>query len=743
MDTETVVITDPLGAQTLSAAQTLCTGSTPAALSGANPTGGTGVFAYQWQSSADDIIWVSMPADTLQNFGPGALTTTTYYRRVVSSGLCPANTSGSLMITIEPLLGQNTITTAQTICAGDLSQTLSGSIPTGGNGVYLYQWQSSANNSTFAMLTGANLQDYAAGSLMTTTYYRRIVTAGVCPSDTTAGLNISVNPVITQNTIGNTQTICAGSAPLPFTGLLPLGGDGTYAYQWESSSDNITYTSVVGANLQNYTEGTLTATAYYRRVITSGACSSTSAEIRVWVEQGLAGNTVIADQTLCSGTAAAVLSGGTMTGGTGLYTYQWESSNNNISFLPISLATGVDYSPGIQSSSVYYRRSVSSGVCSGVTSNSVVLVIEPVLTNNTVTGNQTICALQTGAQLSGSVPLGGIGIYSYQWESSSDNVSWSSLPGETLQHHTPNNLFTTTYFRRVVSSGVCPAISSGSVVVQILPQLLGNVLSANQTICTGSAPNALSGQLPSGGTGIYSYQWEVSPDNSSWSNIGGAVSQNYGVPVLTSDRYYRRTLTSGPCVDVSNVIHIRVEDLLGSNSIGNAQTICTGTAPQQLTGTAPTGGSGSYQYAWESSTNTVSWAVLPGEVNATLNPPVLNASIWYRRIVSSGVCASHTSSGIQVRVDPIPTASISGNHTVCTGTTVPLSIQLTGTAPWNVIWTDGVNSQTINGIMSSPFTLNVVAITTSTYTLTNVFSVCAGTLSGQGTVTVNSVPTAT
>jgi hypothetical protein len=206
MATANIVITDPLGAQTLSAAQTLCTGSTPSALTGANPTGGTGVFVYQWESSLDDVNWTSMPGSTLQGFGPGALITTTYYRRIVSSGLCPASTSGSLMIRMEPLLGQNTISPAQTICAGDVSQTLLGSAPTGGNGLYIYQWESSADSLQWTVLAGATSATFQPPVPLQTVWYRREVFSGC--TDVSLPVRINIESPVTGNTIGNDQTLC-------------------------------------------------------------------------------------------------------------------------------------------------------------------------------------------------------------------------------------------------------------------------------------------------------------------------------------------------------------------------------------------------------------------------------------------------------------------------------------------------------------------------------------------------------
>jgi len=49
----------------------------------------------------------------------------------------------------------------------------------------------------------------------------------------------------------------------------------------------------------------------------------------------------------------------TVNGGSGNYTYQWQSSGNNVSWTPISGATGSSYNPGYLTSTTYYRVQVS------------------------------------------------------------------------------------------------------------------------------------------------------------------------------------------------------------------------------------------------------------------------------------------------------------------------------------------------------------------------------------------------
>ena len=84
-----------------------------------------------------------------------------------------------------------------------------------------------------------------------------------------------------------------------------------------------------------------------------------------------------------------------------------------------------------------------------------------------------------------------------------------------------------------------------------------------------------------------------------------------------------------------------------------------------------------------------------------------------------------------------PTATVSGDATICDGGLTTIQAVLTGTGPWDVTWSDSV---TQTGVATSPATRNVTPATTTNYTVTSVSdaSGCApGTGTGSATVTVN------
>ena len=290
-------------------------------------------------------------------------------------------------------LGNDTIYSAQTICYNTIPVALTGTTPTGGIGVYTYVWQKSTTSASagFANISGATSTGYAPGALTVNTWYRRISNSGIL-SDTAAVIGITVTPIITaaSNTIAAAQTICNNTAPATITGSTPTGGNGVYSYAWQSAPDNATWTTIAGDNSISVSPPALTVTTYYRRIVSSGTCSSTSASVKITVSPVIANNTITANQSICSGQTPLALTGATPTGGSGLYTYLWQSSTVSATSGYATAAgttNGINYTPGSLSQTTWFRRVVSSGGC---TDSSAIVQITAVTSapgNPTVFGN--------------------------------------------------------------------------------------------------------------------------------------------------------------------------------------------------------------------------------------------------------------------------------------------------------------------------------------------------------------------
>jgi len=167
-----VVVQNAISNNTISSAQTICYGTTPAALTGSSPVGGTGSYTYQWETSvasATTGFSLAGGVDNQKDYNvPYALTVNRWYRRVVYSGTCAVSTSPAIQITIISLPVAPTTIGAQ-ICVGSPSTTLSASGAVSGQ---LYKWYSASSGGSL-LKTSSSYSDnsFTTGALTSTTSY--------------------------------------------------------------------------------------------------------------------------------------------------------------------------------------------------------------------------------------------------------------------------------------------------------------------------------------------------------------------------------------------------------------------------------------------------------------------------------------------------------------------------------------------------------------------------------------------
>ncbi|MES2330969.1 MAG: T9SS type A sorting domain-containing protein [Bacteroidota bacterium] len=110
------------------------------------------------------------------------------------------------------------------------------------------------------------------------------ITDGVNTSQKMIVLNIL--PPLQNNTIGSAQIVCVGQTVSSLSGTEPVGGNGQYKYIWETTTaiDSSHFNTATNANSEaNYSPSPLNSNSWFRRRITSGACSDTSNTIKITV----------------------------------------------------------------------------------------------------------------------------------------------------------------------------------------------------------------------------------------------------------------------------------------------------------------------------------------------------------------------------------------------------------------------------------------------------------------------------
>lgn len=166
-----VVVTVNQITNTISGNQTIPRNSKPNVIRGNNVS-----LSCLWQQKVNGGIWedavgVGKTENNSNDFYPGVLYETTYYRRIVLE----ENISNVIKITVESTdvcgsgSAHNCITGNQTIIRGNEATQFSGNVSIGP-----YQWQISTNGINWSNISGANMPFLSPGYLSETSLFRRI-----------------------------------------------------------------------------------------------------------------------------------------------------------------------------------------------------------------------------------------------------------------------------------------------------------------------------------------------------------------------------------------------------------------------------------------------------------------------------------------------------------------------------------------------------------------------------------------
>jgi uncharacterized repeat protein (TIGR02543 family) len=433
---------------------------------------------------------------------------------------------------------------------------------------------------------------------------------------------------------------------------------GTITYQWQSSSNNSSWSNISGATSASYSAPTSTVgTLYYRCVATatkdgvSKTSTSNSASVAVAATPTPSINTQPAAKSVYVGGTASLSIAATVASGT--LSYQWQSSNDNSTWSNISGATSTSYSAPTSAVGTKYYRCVVTNTLNGytttATSSSVsvtVSVAAPTITTQP-SGGTVFVGGSKNVSVTATAPYGTL---SYQWQSSTNNSTWSNVSGaNSASYSVPTGTAKTIYYRCVVTttySGQSPSTTSNSVSVIIVdvttPTFTKNPQSANYAY--GVTANALTVTATSNGT--LSYQWQSSTNNSTWTNISGATSTSYTPPTTPAGVIYYR------CVATS----VGGSQTKTANSTSATITVVEASAPvftydlstvdveynaadvaETLNGKA-TVTNGSIVYQWYKSTDGGSnWFPISGAESATYQPPTSVGGTAYYRVVATNV----------------------------------------------------------------------------------------------------------
>ncbi|PSN14881.1 hypothetical protein C7293_09610 [filamentous cyanobacterium CCT1] len=402
---------------------------------------GEGLFYLNGFSSTNFSSWDPV-TNTFTALAP-ALTASGHNTLAAISSGAPVTLSGALQ--------QNSVLTANTANLVDLD----------GLGVLNYQWQQSSDGINWTTIDGATASTFPLTQGQVGQFVRARVSyvdgfgaAEEVFSASTASKIANVNDLPTGG-VTLTGTAQQGSllTATPTANFGDLDGLGTLNYQWQQSSDGITWTTIDGATASTFTLTQAQVNQFVRSQV-----SYTDGDGMLEIVSSNATATKVANVN-DSPTGGVTLSGTAEQGslltatstlgdldGLGTLNYQWQQSSDGITWAAIAGATASTFTLTQDQVGQFVRSQVSytdgGGTAESVFSNATATKVANV--NDSPTGSVTIDGTVAQGQTltantSTLADLDGLGTLSYQWKQSSDGITWSNIDGATDVTFSPRN----------------------------------------------------------------------------------------------------------------------------------------------------------------------------------------------------------------------------------------------------------------------------------------------------------------
>jgi gliding motility-associated-like protein len=618
----TVIVTDFLGCNTSVTIEIQDTSHLQISLvNSTNPTcfgicDGTGTVTALGGLPPYTFTWNTIPGQVgafANNLCDGTYTVT-----VEDANLC----SRLLNVVItEPLALSFITSTTNPICNSDCNGTATATV-SGGTLPYSYLWCNGQITQTATNLCAGNCG-------VTVTDLNSCV---VAPQTVTI-----TSPPILTGTLDITQNVSCNGICNGILTANPSGGVAPYSYAW---SPNMIETAQVADSL--------CALTYFVTITDFNGCSivvtqtlnqpsTVTADITDSSQVGCHGN--------CSGTAT-VLGGG----GTGPYTYFWEANfngYNQITTIADSLCAGT-----------FTVTITDFNLCTAI--DSVSIIDTSNLTLSLVSSANPLCNGNCNGDItviaSGGYPNLISPFYTYSW---SNNI----LNNQPFD----NTLCSGSYFITVSDDSLCSRILQ---VDLIDPPLLTDTIEiipiTCTTLCDGSAI-----AIPSGGTGAYSYLWDVIPSQT-----------NDTINSLCANIMYHVTISDANLCSVIDSVSLVAPPALSANitivdSI-SCHSDCNGSVLANVIGGTP-----SYTYTWNNTlTNDTITGLCAGTYDVTIEDANLCSATATITLGEPDTLQISFTNVTQIACGP-------GN---CTGTAT--AAVNGGTAPYTYIWGANTGGQT-------------------------------------------------
>ena len=656
--------------------QTVCAAT--ATLAGNTVTTGAGTWTFISGPVTPGITTPSSPTSGIT----GMTTNGNYvFQWTITNAPC---TASSDQITITRNTSPTTANAGpdQTICRTSGSATMAGNTATVGTG----SWTQISGPVTGTITTASSPTTTITGMTTAGTYvYQWNITNAPC-TPSTDQVQVTVNAPPTAANAGPDQTVCASTATL--AGNTATTGAGTWTFISGPATPGITTPSSPTSGI---TGMTLNGNYIFQWTITNAPCTASSDQITITRNTSPTTANAGPDQTICTTSGSATMAGNTATVGTG----SWTQISGPVTGTITTASSPTTTITGMTTAGTYvYQWNITNVPCTPSTDQVQVTVNAPPTTAN-AGPDQTVCAAT--ATLAGNTVTSGAGTWTFISGPATPGITTPSSPTSGITGMTLNGNY---IFQWTTTNTPCTASSDQVTITRNTSPTTANA-GPDQTICGSLGSATMAGNTATVGTG-------------SWTQISGPVTGSITTPsspsttitgLTTTGTYvFQWNITNAPCAASTDQVQVTVSSQ-PMVSITGTTSICVG---MNTTLTA----SGSTTYSWNTGPTTAAITVSP------------TTSTTYSVIGSvPGGCADTAYQ--LVTVNPLPNVGISGNPSVCLGS----STVLTGSGANSYVWNFGPTTSTV---IVSPSVA-------TTYTVTGTDgNNCVNT--ATHTVTVNSIP---
>ncbi len=640
--------------------------------------GGTAPYMYAWDTDANSQMTATatgLPA------GSFTVTITDAKNCITTNTVIISQPAGGLSV--------NASVTIPVQCAGDSSGAATVSI-VGGSTPYSVLWDQGTTNNTVTGLPDG-------------TYCVTVTDNNGCQD--TACVTLAEPTPVVVSLVTVTDASCRGDNNGSAT-VTATGGSSPYTYTWDAAAAGQT-----GPTANNLGAGVYAVTA-----TDDNGCNGTFSVTITEPATGVNATAVIVsnyngEDVSCNGATDAMIVG-TVTGGTGPYTYLWTNGTVNDTIMNIGA--------GQQCVTITDANGCAETACITVTQPT--LLTATVATASSASCNGTCDGTATASANGGTAP------FTFRWDAAANNRTTATI----------NNLCAGSYNVTITDANGCQAVAI-AVITQPTNRLDATVVVTSnyagaQISCNGASDGEITASA-TGGTGIYTYNWLTNTSTTAVAT-GLSVAGNAHC-VVVSD--------ANGCMDTACVSLVEPTAVVAS--ITNQRNVsCNGGNDGSATVTA-TGGTGAYTYLWDASANS----------QTTARANNLTAGSHCVTITDINGCQISTCVNITEPTLLTATAAIVSNYNgedvSCAGANdgIVVVTPVGGTTGYTYTWSNAVTAISDTNTIAAAGTLTVTVtdangcIATASVTLTepnavtatiasSVDATCNGACDGEATV---------